>query len=834
MIFADLLRRFESVTEEADGGYGALCPAHADSRPSLRIWRGEDGKVRFTCRAGCETADVIGAVGLVWRDLFEASGPGAVVPAERPELVPVAQIAALAAYIDRAADTLSDLRKPFCSADDDEHQGDELNEHQDHAHALSRRALAYLADRFGIDAETAADLRLGVDGGDQGAGFPYLSRQYRAHPRLTVPLAGWDGVARGLQGRDLSGDCPARWLSLMNPRGLRWAPFGVFRGGGGYGTVLITEGPGDALTAVAHGYTAVAIRGASLASSPELVAELAEGLRGSLVILAGDNDPAGNGFTARLAAGLSAHGLTVHQLAIPRAGWDLTDWREHDPSAFGSAFHAAVKSARPYRDSADVAAETRTAELAERTGTDAVTRDQGAEAAEILARLVGTYGESDAMNAHALTAWCSGKIRYAAGLGYFTWDGRVWVRSDSRVRQEIHRMGAALVLSGQTQAARGFTMRSRIDALMSELRSIPSVRVDASEFDNRPDLLGFRNGVVDLRTGVLRPHDVRDMLTYGLDINYVPAALCPRWESFLYEIFPGMPDMPAYIQRLIGYGITGHVTEQAFAVMWGKGANGKSVLVDTLTAVFRAISKTTPFSTFEARNSSGIPNDIAALRGARLVMASEGESGAPMSEAILKRVTGKDMISARFLRQEYFEFKPSFLLLLATNHKPKFRSQDEGLWRRVKLLPFTRYFAPAERDHKLDSKLLAEAEGIAAWAVRGAVEWYAEGLRDPQVITGASREYRETSDQLAGFFPGVLERADDEHQMNGNEAFNTYLEWCEAENLPGKERWTRRQFYDAMEERGINRRKNRTGIQLIGLRASDESPDAIGPGIFGK
>ncbi|CAM5363271.1 hypothetical protein GCM10010329_84980 [Streptomyces spiroverticillatus] len=809
MLFADLLARFGTVDEHQDGGYSARCPAHQDSRPSLRIWRGEDNKVRMTCRAGCRTEDVIKAVGLGWSALFDVTGPGATVTAERPELVSVGQVAALAAYVDRTSLALADYSDEW-----------------------AERARQYLTDRFGLNFEAAAELGIGVDQGDQGEDFPHLSRGFRAHPRLTVPLHGFDGVARGLQGRDLSGACPARWLSLANPKGLRWSPYGVFVGAGGYGTVLVTEGPGDALTAVACGYDAVAIRGASLANSPELVAELAAGLAGRLVILAGDNDTAGQGFTAKLAAGLAEHGVTTLRLHIPFDGDDLTDWRERNPEGFADELHRAVRTARPVQDSADAVAEARSAELAERTGAESVTRDQGAEAAEILARLVGQLGESDAMNAHALTAWCGGRIRYAAGLGYFTWDGSVWVRSDTRVRQEIHRMGAALVLAGQTQAARGFTMSSRIDALMKELKSVPSVLVDAADFDNRPDLLAFANGTVDLRTGRIRPHDMRDLLTYALDIDYNSGATCPRWESFLSEVFPAMPSMPAYMQRMIGYGITGHATEQSFCVLWGKGANGKSVLVDTLTHVFRAISRTTAFSTFEERRSGGIPNDIAALRGARLVMGSEGESGKAMSEAILKRVTGTDMINARYLHREFFEFKPSFLLLLATNHKPKFKSQDEGLWRRVKLLPFQRYFAPHERDHHLDKRLLAEAEGIAAWAVRGAVEWYRSGLQDPSEITGASAEYRQTSDQLAGFFPGVLDRADESRVMPGTDAFNSYLEWAEDENLPQRERWTRRTFYDAMEERGIGRKKTKTGIALVGLRYANESPDVAGPGIF--
>jgi putative DNA primase/helicase len=284
------------------------------------------------------------------------------------------------------------------------------------------------------------------------------------------------------------------------------------------------------------------------------------------------------------------------------------------------------------------------------------------------------------------------------------------------------------------------------------------------------------------------------------------------------------------MQRLIGYGITGYTDEQCFAVLWGKGANGKSVLTDTLSTVFGTITKTTPFATFEEKQGGGIPNDIAALRGARFVMASEGESGRPMSEAVLKRVTGKDMVSARFLRQEFFEFKPSFLLMLATNHKPKFRGQDDGLWRRVKMIPFKRFFAPHERDHDLDKKLMTEAQGIAAWAVRGAGLWFAEGLSDPETISKATTEYKETSDTLAGFFPGILV-AEDGARLDGAEAYNSYRDWCEAEGLPSKEVWSRRAFYSAMEERGIQRVRVSKGMALVGIRLASSTVKA-GPGIF--
>ncbi|MEU3686964.1 phage/plasmid primase, P4 family [Streptomyces narbonensis] len=809
MLFAEILDRFNGLSEEMDGGYLALCPAHSDSRPSLRIWRGDDLKVRLTCRAGCSNGAVIQAVGLGWPDLFNAEGEGATVPKEKPEMVSVKHTAALAMYVDDCRDRLSEV--------DD----------------WSEIARDYLSDRFGMDVTSAMDAGVGVDDCTVNPLFPYLSRAYKSYARLTVPLNDFQGNPRGLQGRDLTGKCPGRWLSLMNPDGHRWAPYGVFRGQGGYGVTLVTEGPGDALTAVSVGYDVVAVRGASLAASPELIAELAEGLRGTQVIVAGDNDTAGQTFSRRLSEGLAEHGIQVYVLSIPHAGDDLTDWRGRNPLEFPMELHRAVKAARPVKKATEAIAEAVREELDEATGADVVSRDQGHEAARVLAGLLERYGDTDAMNAHALVAWTDGRIKWAKGLGFFVWTGRVWVQSTVKVRQEIHRMGAALVLAGKVKEARGFTMTTRINDLMTELQSVPTVNVEAADFDNRPELLAFRNGVVELRTGRLRPHNKADMLTYCVGIDYDPAAECPRWEQFLTEIFPGNEDLVGYMRRLIGYGVTGYTDEQCFAVFWGKGANGKSVLTDTLSSVFGPITKTTPFATFEEKASGGIPNDIAALRGSRLVLASEGESGKPMSEAILKRASGKDMMSARFMRQEFFEFKPSFLIMLATNHKPKFRGQDDGLWRRVKMIPFSRFFAPHERDHNLDRKLMAEAQGIAAWAVRGAVEWFAEGLKDPAVISDATTEYKETSDTLAGFFPGVLVR-DDAARMDGADAYTAYRDWCEAEGLPQKEVWSRRALYGALEERGIQRVRVAKGMALVGIRSADQGPKPTGPGIFAQ
>jgi putative DNA primase/helicase len=367
-----------------------------------------------------------------------------------------------------------------------------------------------------------------------------------------------------------------------------------------------------------------------------------------------------------------------------------------------------------------------------------------------------------------------------------------------------------------------------IDSLLRELQAVEGVPCSIADFDTHPDLLACRNGVVDLRTGELRPHDAGLMLTRCVDYDYDPRATAPRWTRFFTEVFPDDPALAAYMQRLVGYGITGHTSEECFAIHWGHGANGKSVFTDTLAEVFRDFTTTTPFSTFEVRSSGGIPNDLAALKGARQVMAAEGEQGRPMAEAVLKRVTGRDLIAARFMRKEFFEFRPSFLLHLATNFKPNFKGQDDGLWRRVKLIPWKHTFAPKDRDHQLGAKLLKEAEGILAWAVAGAGEWYAHGLGDPPVIQAATLEYKETSNALAGYLPGVYELDPSGGRISGKILFEAYLNWAEEENLPQREVWTRKAFFSAMEERGLAKRRDGNGIVFDGIRRARNFKNADG------
>lgn len=801
MTLSDLLARLDDVEETPDG-WLVHCPAHPDSNQSLRLAVSASGKVIMRCRAGCETKDVLKALKLTMRDLASMT-PGDVSTEKRAvsQDVPAspADVAALAVKLDRyAADLVAK------GAD-----GGDL-------------ALDYAFTRFGVNGADAARLGLGF-ADDLGGG-----------PRLVVPFRDKDGVARGFQARALDKEAAVRWLGPKSPDGASWAKVGYFPGSAGFDEVLITEGPGDALTAAsALGFDTVGIRGAGLAANPAVIDAVADMVKGREAVIAGDGDPAGRRFTAMLAEALVSREIRVKVLDLPD-GLDLSDWRDRDPSRFYAEAIRAIAEAVPVK--------SRTAALLAWDEERYSLTDLGG------ARYLRDYMES-----------LGSGVRYTEEMGFFLLEDGVW-RKDERQTVRTHAQSVADLVRNLAREAsnvvtrgdedEGVSTREKkraarlnkyaahvqtsrgIDSMLRELQAVQGVPARASDFDTHPDLLACRNGVVDLKTGTLLPHDPALLLTRRMEFDFDPSARAPRWEAFLDEVFPAHPDLPAYIRRLVGYGITGHTTEQCFAVLWGTGANGKSVFTDTLTEVFRELTVTTPFSTFEDRGGGGVPNDIAALKGGRLVMAAEGEQGKPMSEAILKRVTGRDLISARFMRKEFFEFRPTFLLMLATNFKPSFKGQDEGLWRRVKLIPWERYFKPEERDHRLGDTLLKEAPGIFAWAVRGAREWYAQGLQDPSIIKSSTKEYRETSDALAGFLPGAFVFDETAGRVVGKTLFDAYLAWADEENLPQREVWTRRTFFGALEERGLTKRKTNKGVAFDGIRRArqtDDVPDHAEP-----
>jgi putative DNA primase/helicase len=249
-----------------------------------------------------------------------------------------------------------------------------------------------------------------------------------------------------------------------------------------------------------------------------------------------------------------------------------------------------------------------------------------------------------------------------------------------------------------------------------------------------------------LRTGELRDHQPSDYMTKITAVE--PSGACPLWRASLNRIFAGDAELIAYVQRVAGYTLTGSTSEHAMFFGFGTGANGKSVFINTISRILGDYHRTAAIETFTASKFARHPTDLAGLRGARLVTAIETEEGRRWDEAKIKTLTGGDRISARFMRQDYFEFGPQFKLLMAGNHKPSLRSVDESMRRRMNLLPFSVTIPPGERDRDLPEKLKAEWQEILRRMIKGCLEWQSIGLDPPPAVRDATAAYLEAEDTV--------------------------------------------------------------------------------------
>lgn len=292
----------------------------------------------------------------------------------------------------------------------------------------------------------------------------------------------------------------------------------------------------------------------------------------------------------------------------------------------------------------------------------------------------------------------------------------------------------------------------RLEAMIELAASEPGIAARHTEFDAHPYLLNCQNGTLDLCTGELRPHDPADSLTRITSASFDQTATCPTWLSFLDCVFDHDTELIEFIRRAIGYTLTGDTREQCLFFMYGTGKNGKSTFAEVLLSLVGDYGRKTPAETLLAKRNDGeLRNDVAALAGRRLVVAAELPEGRRLNEALTKDLTGGDTIAARFLYKEFFEFRPQFKLWLYGNHKPVIRGTDEGIWRRIRLIPFTVTIAENERDPDLPNKLRAELPGILAWAMGGSLAWQTHGLPSPTKVKTATNDYRAEQDVLAAF-----------------------------------------------------------------------------------
>jgi len=434
------------------------------------------------------------------------------------------------------------------------------------------------------------------------------------------------------------------------------------------------------------------------------------------------------------------------------------------------------------------------------------------------------FNMTDLGNSERMAAMHGGDLLWCdPWSSWLCWDGKRWRKDDTReidrrvndVVRSIYAEAAAEPDSDRRKALGTWAHQCegafRRRAIAEGARSMLPAR--PSEFDTDPWLLNVDSGTLDLRTGERKTHERCDMLTKLAPVEYDPDAKAPTWEAFLQRIMAGNEDLIGFLQRAVGYSLTGDTREQVFFICYGTGANGKSTFLEALSAALGDYAQKTPTETLLTKRGGGIPNDVARLRGARMVTAVEAEEGRHMAESLVKQMTGGDTVAARFLHQEFFEFVPAFKLWLATNHKPVIRGTDYAIWRRIRLIPFTVTIPEEDQDHGLGEKLKAELPGILAWAVRGCTEWQKNGLGTPSEVSQATDAYRAEMDVLGSWLDSCCTLGPTASGRAG-ELYNSYKEWCA---VSGERATGSKTFWQALEERGFDKARDTKGVFYIGI-----------------
>lgn len=359
--------------------------------------------------------------------------------------------------------------------------------------------------------------------------------------------------------------------------------------------------------------------------------------------------------------------------------------------------------------------------------------------------------------------------------------------------------------------------RYRQSALASATTN-PRFARRAEDFDRDDYLFACGNGIIDLRTCEFRAGRRADLLTQATSVHWNAEAECRRWLKFLSEVFPGRPEMVTFLKRAVGYSLLGLTREEVFFILHGAGRNGKGTFLRVLSAVFGDYSANTEFSTLTSNrdHSKGVRNDIASLAGKRFVTAQESREGAQLDESLIKTLTGGDMVTARFLFREFFTFRPTWKLWLATNHKPEIRGTDDGIWSRPRLIPFTVSFEGREdrglKDALLDS---VELSGILRWAVDGCREYLNDGLRYPKEVLTATAAYKRESDLVGQFISECCAQGDC-LRAKATPLYQAFSKWAE-----GTDGMSQTAFGKRLQEKGYRKEHKDTGNEYLGLGLRD-------------
>jgi putative DNA primase/helicase len=410
--------------------------------------------------------------------------------------------------------------------------------------------------------------------------------------------------------------------------------------------------------------------------------------------------------------------------------------------------------------------------------------------------------------------WCEAMV----GSGWLVWDGHRWRPDNSRqVTREAMKVAKVWLDSAPTEctdlvkspeeAAKNQRRKailqhvakcqsaSGIRAMIDLAAAHPRIATQREAFDKDPWLFNATNATLDLKRERAHAQRREDLIMKMGGAEFSPTAECPTWLSFLDRIMGGNLALIEFLQRAVGYSMTGETSEQCLFILHGEGSNGKGTFIEAIRHVLGDYARNTPIETFTQKREGGIPNDIAALAGARFVTASESQEGVTLNEALVKNATGDDTLTARFLNREYFDFLPEFKIWIQTNHKPVIRGTDNGIWRRICLIPFDQVIPKGERDKLLKHKLRAEAPGILRWCLEGASKWIAGGLKPPAEVDAANAAYRSDMDVAQAWIDECCVTGPSAGPTPFKFLYASYRNWCSENGMfPHKSKWLAQQL----------------------------------------
>lgn len=355
---------------------------------------------------------------------------------------------------------------------------------------------------------------------------------------------------------------------------------------------------------------------------------------------------------------------------------------------------------------------------------------------------------------------------------------------------------------------------------MNVAKSLLPIATTGAEWDRDSWLLGCRNGVVDLRTGILSDGDPSDHITKQLNAEQDKSASCPRWLQFLYEVFESNYELIHYVTKAVGYSLTADMREQCFFMAVGSGANGKSIFLDTLEHVFASYSHRAPMRLFASNEGDADRFSLADLQNARIVFAAETKANTRMNEHTIKALTGGETLSGERKYGQPFTFRPTAKIWLGVNHNPTVSDDSFGFWRRVRLIPFNRTFSGTTDDRDLRDTLRKEADGIFAWALQGCLDWQSEGMIAPEIVTKATKVYEIEEDPLTEFLNECTEN-DPEAVVLFSSLYSEYKVWAKTQGILQRNQITAKAMGNNLKKRGYSIVTQAADRRYHGLRILD-------------